>query len=454
MSLPFTATRAILRKREGLEHPDGEIESLVSGLLDGSVADYQMTAWMMAVFFKGMTVGETTRLTRAMLGSGSELPSWGGGSRIVDKHSTGGVGDKISLIVAPIVAACGLRVPMISGRSLGHTGGTLDKLESIPGYTVHLEPARFMRIVDTVGCSIAGASQEIVPADRRMYALRDVAGIVESVPLIVSSILSKKAAAKLDGLVFDVKVGSGGFSSDRERARLLGQRLVETGTLLGMRCEALLTWMEEPLGAAAGNGLEAAESIRFLRGESVAGDLIEVTYEVAAAMLRVSGAEAEDDARLRVRDAVQSGRALERFEAMVRAQGGDTGVIDDPDVLSTAPIRLEVHSPEPGFVQGVRARAVGEIVVDLGGGRLKADDSVDPGVGVWFHARSGDPVEKGSILAEIHARDLSEARTAASRLLAAYEFGPAAPVRVPLVLETIVPDPSATAADESMRPSR
>ncbi|MBD3161902.1 MAG: thymidine phosphorylase, partial [Candidatus Eisenbacteria bacterium] len=267
MSEPFAPVRAILRKRRGEAHPPGEIDAMIDGFVSGAVADYQMTAWMMAILFRGMSREETARLTRAMIRSGRPLPGWEEGGAVVDKHSTGGVGDKVSLVVAPVVAACGMRVPMISGRALGHTGGTLDKLEAIPGYQVDLPMDRFREITRKVGLSIAGAGGDLAPADRRMYALRDVSGIIESPPLIVSSILSKKASARLDGLVLDVKVGAGGFLPSRVSAHRLARLLVEAGADLGMRVEACLSRMDAPLGYAIGNALEVAEAIRLLRGE-------------------------------------------------------------------------------------------------------------------------------------------------------------------------------------------
>lgn len=444
MNPPVHATRVILRKRNGETHPAGEIESLIAGMLDGTVADYQMTAWMMAVFFKGMTADETTRLTRAMLGSGDVLPAWGPGAGVVDKHSTGGIGDKISLIAAPAAAACGLRVPMISGRGLGHTGGTLDKLEAVPGYQVNLSTGDFVRIVETVGCSIAGASTTLVPADKRMYALRDVAGIVESVPLIVSSIVSKKAAARLEGLVLDVKVGSGGFSLDATSAAVLGRRLVETGELLGIRCEALLTWMDGPLGVAVGNGVETAEAMRMLRGDPVADDLREVTLAVTAAMLRmVEPALSDPEARDRVARALRSGEAMERFARMVHAHGGDVTVLERPDALCAADVLHEVRSREDGYVRDIHARTVGEIIVDLGGGRRRKDDPVDPNVGVSFLARRGDAVRRGEPLAILHARTRDDALHAATRLLDAYAFDSVRPDPVSPVLSRIkVEDPA------------
>lgn len=436
MNAPFTPVRAILRKRDGGSHPSGEIEDLIRGYVEGKVADYQMTAWMMAVFFNGLDRSETTRLTKAMLHSGASLPTWPAGAPVIDKHSTGGVGDKVSLIVAPIAAACGLRVPMISGRSLGHTGGTLDKLESIPGYRARLETEEFRAIVSRVGCCIAGASEDLVPADRRMYALRDVAGIVESHPLIVSSILSKKAAARLDGLVLDVKVGAGGFAPSRRKARALAERLVHASTDLGIRTEAFLTAMNDPLGCAIGNALEVEEAIRFLRGEEISEDLERVSIEIACAMLRVGG-EKDAPARGRVLDAWRSGRALDRLGEMIEAQGGDRRVTLDPARLPRAPIVRTVVTNRTGHVAGIDAREIGEIVIDLGGGRRKVEDAVDPSVGIILRAKPGERLEKGASIAELHLAKGTDADAMEARLLAAFRFSPQRPRRRPVLIDRI-----------------
>lgn len=436
MNAPFSPVRAILRKRDGEAHPPGEIEELIRRFVDGDVADYQMAAWMMAVFFRGMTRSETTRLTRAMLGSGTCLAPWSPGAAVVDKHSTGGVGDKVSLIVAPIVAACGLRVPMISGRALGHTGGTLDKLEAIPGFQTRLESKSFRRIVETVGCCIAGASENIVPADRRMYALRDVAGIVESHPLIVSSILSKKAAARLDGLVLDVKVGVGGFAPDARRARALAEQLVQASTDLGIRTEALLTAMDDPLGRAIGNALEVEESIRFLRSEDVAPDLEVVSIEIACAMLRVAGVR-ESTARARVLDAWRSGRALDVLGAMIAAQGGDREVTRDPGRLPRAPVVRQIRADRSGYLAGIDAREIGEIVIDLGGGRRTVDDAIDPRVGILLHARPGDRLETGMPVADLHLSDAKGEKAIRSRLLGCFRVVERRPRRRSVVIDRI-----------------
>ena len=341
---------------------------------------------------------------------------------VVDKHSTGGVGDKVSLILAPIAAACGLRVPMISGRALGHTGGTLDKLESIPGYQVRLEPStvprdrgeRRMQHCRRFRGHRARRPEDLRPP--RRVGNRRVA------PLIVSSILSKKAAARLSGLVLDVKVGSGGFMPTKAAARHLAELLVAAGTDLGIRVEAFLTWMNDPLGWTVGNALEVAESIRFLRGDGVSSELAEVTIRFACAMLRVGGIADGDDVRTRVIDAWRSGRALEKFAAMVEAQGGDPRVTDDPGLLPTAPRVLPVLAETDGWVAGIDARAVGELVIDMGGGRRRVEDRIDPRVGIVFRVSHGTPVEPGQPLADLHLAEGMDGHGFEERLRSSVRF--------------------------------
>jgi pyrimidine-nucleoside phosphorylase len=432
----FSPARAILRRRAGQRHPPGEIEELIQGFVRGEVADYQMTAWMMAVYFKPLDRQETARLTRAMIDSGRSLAPWPPGPPVVDKHSTGGVGDKVSLIVAPLVAACGLRVPMISGRALGHTGGTLDKLESVPGYRVRLEPEEFRSIVGRVGCSIAGTTDLLAPADRRMYALRDVSGIIEAPPLIVASILSKKASARLDGLVLDVKVGRGGFMVSRPPARDLARRLVAAGCDLGIRVEALLTAMDEPLGGTIGNALEVGEAIRFLRNEAPSPALTNICLATAAGMLRVGGACRAGEIGRRVKQAWESGAALERLGRMIEAHGGDPRVIEEPERLPAAIIIRGVAAPRRGWIRRIDARVLGEVVVDLGGGRRRAEDGVDPRVGIVLRARSGDRVERGQPLAEVHlGEEAAWGNELERRIRASFVLGSGPPVPRDLVLE-------------------
>jgi pyrimidine-nucleoside phosphorylase len=442
-----SAASIIIRKRDGHEHPPGEIEEMIHGFVMGQVTDYQMTAWMMAILLRGMSREETSRLTRAMLESGDRLPAWNAGRPVVDKHSTGGIGDKVSLIVAPLVAACGLRVPMISGRALGHTGGTLDKLESIPGYRTDLSVEEFRDTVERVGCSIAGASARLVPADRRMYALRDVSGIVESKPLIVSSIISKKAAARLDGLVLDVKVGRGGFVPELESARELARMLADAAVDLGMRTEALLTRMDDPLGAAIGNAIETEESIRLLRGERVPADLEEVSMALAVSMLRVGGDDGgEEELRKRLDRAIHSGRALEFFERMIAAQGGDPRVTQDTALLPRAIVRATVPADEEGWVDAVDGREMGEIVIAMGGGRLRSGEEIDRSVGILLHVKRGDRVCRGDPLCDVLSseevgNDDGSEGSIVSRLRRAFRFAGSPPPGRTAILDRVVGRP-------------
>jgi pyrimidine-nucleoside phosphorylase len=433
MSHSPSPVQVILRKRSGEAHPPGEIEAFIEGFVDGSVTDYQMTAWMMAVLFQGMSRQETARLTRAMIASGHSLPAWAEGPPVIDKHSTGGIGDKVSLIVAPLAAASGLRVPMISGRSLGHTGGTLDKLEAIPGYRVDQAPAGFRAIVERVGVSISGASNDLVPADRRMYALRDVSGIIESPPLIVSSILSKKAAARLDGLVLDVKVGSGGFMPTQGKAEELARMLCTAGSDLGMKTEVILSGMDEPLGRTVGNALEVAEAIDVLKKQNPDPRLTELCLEIAAAMLRVGG-ESDAKSRRRVEEGWSSGRGLERFAAMIQEHGGDPRVTEDPSRLPRAASTRKVEAREDGWIQSVDARAVGDLVVDLGGGRRRAEDRIDPRVGIEFFCATGAQVKAGQPLAEIHLPETGSAEEFEERLQESIRIDSEPPSRGAIIL--------------------
>jgi pyrimidine-nucleoside phosphorylase len=392
----------IIRKRDGGEHTASEIRALVDGFVAGDVTDYQMSAWLMAAYLRGLSDRETVALTDAMLRSGKVLTLGRVAAPKVDKHSTGGVGDKISLCLAPAVAAAGVAVPMISGRGLGHTGGTLDKLESIPGYRIQLSHARFESVVARVGCSIVGQSGELAPADGRMYALRDVTGTVESIPLIVASILSKKLAAGLEGLVMDVKAGGGAFMRDLEDAKALGRALVRVGRGAGLRMSALVTRMDEPIGWAIGNALEVREAIEVLKGGGPS-DTVELTEALGAEMLHVAGvARSRSVARRRIRQVLSDGTALDRFRAMIEAHGGSPGVVDDDDVLPRAPHRVVVRAPRRGVVAGLDARALGLLAVDLGAGRQHVDDPVDPAVGIELRARRGDAVSKGDALAILH----------------------------------------------------
>lgn len=398
----MNAKSIIRRTRDGEALTRDEIRYLVRGAAHGDVEPYQLTAWMMAVFLRGFSPEQTAVLTQEMLDSGDRLEFSGAAYPPADKHSTGGVGDKISFLVAPLVAAAGVPVPMISGRSLGHTGGTLDKLESIPGCRTRLSTEEFVRQVEAVGLCIAGQTERLAPADRVLYQLRDAASIVESVPLITASILSKKGAAGVRALALDVKLGDGAFMPDRENAVALARSLVETAGRLGIRARALLTRMDRVLGRTAGNALEIAEVARALRGEA-APDLRELTLELGATMCRLSGRvrdEAEGRALLtRLWDA---GDGFERFARMVSAQGGDARCLEDPGLLPRARASLEVAAVESGLFLGVRARPAGEWLTEAGGGRLRAKDKVDPRVGIESLRRAGEKIVAGEPVLRLH----------------------------------------------------
>lgn len=404
-------TTLIERKRDGEALAPEELRRLLDAYLTGELADYQMSAFLMAVFIRGLSPPELTELTRAIIASGTRFDP-GEGPPAVDKHSTGGVGDKVSLVLAPLVAEAGLRVPMMSGRGLGHTGGTLDKLESIPGFEVRIDIERFRVILADVGCAMIGQTDEIAPLDGRLYALRDVTGTVPSAALMSASIISKKVAEGISALVLDVKCGRGAFMTGREDAEALARTMVDLAAAEGVTAAALLTRMDAPLGRMVGNALEVREAIECLRGEGPA-DLREVTLALAAEMLVLGGIERDADAaRTRLEGLLDDGRALERFRRLVEAQSGDPRVVDDPDRLPAAPVRREVAAPGAGIVD-IDARGVGLAAVALGAGRRKTEDDVDPRVGFEFHVRAGEAVEAGAPLVTIHAADERAARSAA-----------------------------------------
>jgi thymidine phosphorylase len=418
----------IRRKRDGLELSAEEIGSLVSGIADGSVTDAQVGALAMAIVWRGMSPAERVALTGAMTRSGDVL-DWsdaGLSGPVLDKHSTGGVGDKVSLLLAPILAACGAFVPMISGRGLGHTGGTLDKLESIPGYDVFPSPDRLRDVVARVGCAIVGQTARLAPADRRLYAIRDATGTVESIPLIVGSILSKKLAAGLDALVMDVKVGSGAMLPSLDSARELARAIVEVAVGNGLPTVALLTDMNQVLGRTAGNAVEVRESIDHLTGAARDERLLEVTLALCAELLVLGGLEADlSAARSAAARALESGAAAERFGAMVVELGGPAGLLEAPSRhLPDAAVVQAVEPSFPGVVSAVDVRAIGIAIVNLGGGRAREDDAVDHAVGLTEVAALGERVEPGGRpLALVHGRDDDSARRAAAAVRAAYAIG-------------------------------
>jgi pyrimidine-nucleoside phosphorylase len=403
-------------KRAGKAHPRGTIEQFVTGLVRGEVADYQASAWLMAAFLNGLSEAETLELTRAMQHSGKVLELASVRAAKIDKHSTGGVGDKLSICLAPLVAACGVAVPMVSGRGLGHTGGTLDKLEAIPGFRVDLDARRFERVVREVGVCMIGQTAELAPADRRLYALRDVTATVESIPLIVASILSKKLAEGIDGLVLDVKCGGGAFMKDLKSARELGSALVRVGKAAKKRVSALITDMSVPTGRSIGNALETREAIEVLRGGGPA-DTLALTLELGAEMLMLARrAKQRRSALSALRQALDSGAALETFRRMVKAQGGDPAVADDPTRLPQAPARLRVLAPKTGFVSAIDAHQLGLLAIELGAGRTRAEQTIDPAVGFELAAGFGERVERGAPLVTIHARSTSAAQGVKARV--------------------------------------
>ena len=427
----------ISAKRDGHKLSTEEIKHLIASLLDGTLADYQMAAFLMAVFFRGLDDGETVALTEAMLESGQVLDLSGVRGVKVDKHSTGGVGDKVSICLAPLVAACGVPVPMVSGRGLGHSGGTLDKLEAIPGFRTDLEVSDFSRIVAEIGTCMIGQTKEIAPADKRIYALRDVTATVESIPLIVASILSKKLAEGIDALVLDVKVGRGAFMKTEAQARALAEALVRVGTRAGKKVVALLTDMNTPLGEAVGNANETREALEILHGRGPA-DLRECTLLLGAEML-VLGQRASNakEARAKLEAAIANGSAVGVMEKMVAAQHGDARVVADPSRLELAPVEIAVSAEREGFVTAVDALEIGLSAVALGAGRTRTDQAVDPAVGISVLAKPGASVAPGTELARIYARSKEAAAPIAERVRAAFAVGDAAPRPQPLVYARI-----------------
>lgn len=429
----------IHRKRDGHAIPPEAIAELVRGFTAGEVPDYQMAAFCMAVFFRGMDDEEVGALTRAMLESGDVLDLSDIPGAKVDKHSTGGVGDKISLPLAPLVAACGVRVPMVSGRGLGHTGGTLDKLEAIPGFRVDLPVERFRALVAEHGLCLVGQTARIAPADKRLYALRDVTATVESIPLIAGSIMSKKLAEGIDALVLDVKVGGGAFMKTLDDARRLARTLAAIGRGMGKRVTALLTDMSQPLGRAVGNALEVEESIEILRGGGPA-DVRALTVELGAEMLLLGGVVPTVPAgRSAIEAAIADGRGLARFRAIVEAQGGDPAAIDDPGRLPRAARRLDVPGPAEGFVQAIDTEAIGLAAMALGAGRARVEDRIDPSAGIVVRKRLGDRVERGEPLCTLHCGRGSEPPDrVAARVAGAFRVGPGPVESPPLVIERMV----------------
>jgi pyrimidine-nucleoside phosphorylase len=420
-------TDLIRKKRDGGELQPAEIEFLIDRYTRDSIPDYQMSAWLMAVLLRGMIRAELTALTECMLHSGqvlnfNELPA-----AKVDKHSTGGVGDKTSLVIAPVVAAGGLYVPMISGRGLGHTGGTLDKLESIPGFNVNLTTDEFRKILRQCGAAMIGQTAEIVPADKKLYALRDVTGTVESPYLICASIMSKKLAEGIDGLVLDVKTGSGAFMKKEEDAVFLAELMVETGQRLGKKVVALITDMNRPLGRAVGNALEVSECVDVLNGKGPE-DLRELCLVLSAWMF-VLGERVKnmDDGKKLAEETIASGRAKEKFREMISLQGGNPAVIDDPGLLPRARYKAEISSLSAGYIEAIMCEKIGRASVVLGGGREKKEDQVDPAVGIVVHKKLGDKVNIGESLCTVHYSSADRLELVKPLIVNSYTIGPEPP---------------------------
>jgi pyrimidine-nucleoside phosphorylase len=427
----------IRQKRDGHALEPEAIRAFVAGATTGSWPDYQVAALLMAIVLRGMTPAESGELLAAMIASGATLDLGASKARAVDKHSTGGVGDKTSLVLAPLAAACGVVVPMMSGRGLGHTGGTLDKLEAIPGFRTGLSLAEIRSQLDSIGCALVGQTEEIAPADRRLYALRDVTGTVESMPLIAASILSKKIAEGIGGLVLDVKVGRGTFMKTEDDARALAEMLVGLSAQHGVRAEALLTAMDAPLGLAVGNSHEVIEAVETLKGRGPA-DVESLSVQLASRMLVLAGVAVDGTAaEARVRQALASGSGLERFGAIIEAQGGDPGIIDDYGRLPIGVLQDVVRAEEEGVVTGIDAEQIGRAAVALGAGRERVDGVIDPGAGIEILAPVGTPVTTGDPVLLLIGSDPVRLRSARGILARAVSLDVLPPVAQPLVIDTI-----------------
>ncbi|MGI8588466.1 MAG: thymidine phosphorylase [Chloroflexia bacterium] len=426
------AVDLIIAKRDGAAHTREELEWLIGGMLSGDVPDYQMAAWLMAVCWRGMAPQETADLTAVMAGSGRRLDLSAAAPFVADKHSTGGVGDKTTLVVAPMVAAAGVPVGKMSGRGLGFSGGTIDKLESIPGFRVGLTDAEFIEGVKRVGLVVAAQTPDLAPADGRLYSLRDVTGTVESLPLIAASIMSKKLAAGASAIMLDVKVGKGAFMKTEADARALAETMVSIGRAAGLQVQAVLSGMDQPLGFAIGNALEVQEAVATLRGEGP-DDLLELALHLGGGMLEMGGAAADPAAARRLLlDTLHSGAALAKLRAFVANQGGDPSYIDHPERLPSVPA-MPVVAPSGGYVAAIDAEALGLAAVALGAGRQVKGAQIDPSVGFVLRRKIGDPLEKGDPLIAIHAPDPPASSQIAPRVLAAFTIRPT-PVTVPPLL--------------------
>ena len=415
-------TDLIAKKRDGGELSAEEINFMITGFTDGSIPDYQMSAMAMAILLRGMSDYETLTLTISMMNSGETLDLSSIEGIKADKHSTGGVGDKTSLVLCPMLAALGIKMAKMSGRGLGHTGGTIDKLESFPGFVTGITEERFFDNVNRVGIAIAGQTANLDPADKKLYALRDVTGTVPSIPLIVSSIMSKKLASGADIIVLDVKCGSGSFMKTPQQAEELARELVSVGTLAGKKVTAVITDMDEPLGHAVGNAIEVKEAIAALKGEEC-GELMNLCLTLGSCIVTKAGlADSMSEARQMLADTIQDGRALKKLAELVEAQYGDPAAVYDVSMLPSAPVQFELPAPESGYVKHIEAEKVGLVSMHLGGGRVTKESTIDLSVGVYLNKKVGDRVEKGETLAVIHAADEASAEKAAEELVKCYSF--------------------------------
>jgi len=430
----------IKKKRDGGELTEAEIRFLINGFTRGDIPDYQMAAFTMAAYFRGMTDEETTALTLAMVESGEVVDLSAIEGIKVDKHSTGGVGDTTTLVLAPLVAACGAPVAKMSGRALGHTGGTLDKLESIPGFRVHMTPEQFVDSVNRLNVAVIGQTAAIAPADGKWYRLRDVTATVDNISLIAASIMSKKLAAGADALVLDVKAGRGAFLKKFEDTLKLAETMVSIGKLAGRRTVALITDMNQPLGRAVGNALEMKEAIETLHGRGPE-DLVELTLALGTEMLLLAQvARNAAEARRKLEQALSGGKALQKFREMVVNQGGDPACVDDPARLPTAPVRVVVEATAAGWVDAIECDELGRITMELGAGRSKQDDDIDHSVGLVLHAKVGTKVDAGDVLCEVHAARPDDAAAVAERVRGAFSIAPRAPEPKPLVIRRLGDD--------------
>ena len=431
------AVDIIRKKRDGHPLSASEIAWMIAGLANGEVSDYQWSALLMAIYFRGMTDAETACLTMEMMRSGTIVDLSAVPGLKVDKHSTGGVGDKTSLILAPVAAAVGLHVPMVSGRGLGHTGGTLDKLESIPGFRVDLDLRRYEDVIRTCGLVMIGQTAEIAPADKRLYALRDATSTVESIPLISASIMSKKLAEGIDGLVLDVKTGNGAFMERLEDSRKLAETMCAIGRGLGKRMRALITRMDQPLGLAVGNALEVVECLNCLQGTGPK-DLLDLSIELAAEMVIMGELASDlDEARALCTQTISDGSAFQRFQEMVKLQGGDPRSLDDVSLLPSAKTRIDVPAGKGGYVSRLDARPIGHATMLLGAGRARVDSRIDPAVGIVLNKKVGDRVEKGETLCTVHLNDAGGLDAVLEILTAAYGIEDGIAAVPPLIVERL-----------------